>query len=186
MRKCRWCTVELPSIKLSSPIEKAGFCQFDCKTAHERAKAKRARPKKAKVKSIAQELDAAAVLCQRMVRLKAADDNGYCKCITCGVSKPWQEMQGGHFIERGKKATKIDETNVHPQCVYDNQWGMKQTTTILAYRNAMIDMYGADYVDDLVKRSKEPFKPSRDWIAEQVEYFKEQIAFHEKRLGVSK
>jgi hypothetical protein len=190
MRKCRHCKAELPSIKNSDTWEQAGFCTKDHywqaeleKKAHKPAKPK---PKKAKVKTIAQELDAAAVLCQRMVRLKAADDNGYCKCITCGVSKPWQQMQGGHFIERGKKATKIDETNIHPQCQQDNMWGMKNTTTVLAYRNAMIDMYGSDYVDDLVKRSKEPFKPSREWIAEQVEYFKEQIDFHEKRLGVSK
>lgn len=184
MRKCRWCTVEIPSIKLSSPIERAGFCQFDCKTAHERAKAKRTKPKKPKVKTIARLLDEAAVLCQRMVRLKAADDNGYCACVTCGVSKPWHEMQGGHFIERGRKATKIDETNLAPQCPQCNQWGMKNTTTVLAYRSAMIDMYGAEYVDELVTRSKEPFKPSREWIAEQTAYFQEQIGFHEKRLGI--
>jgi hypothetical protein len=184
VRKCRWCTVEIPSIKLSSPIERAGFCQFDCKTAHERAKAKRTKPKKPKVKTIARLLDEAAVLCQRMVRLKAADDNGYCACVTCGVSKPWQEMQGGHFIERGRKATKADEINIHPQCPQCNQWGMKNTTTVLAYRSAMIDMYGADCVDELVAWSKATFKPSREWIAGQVEYFKEQIDFHEKRLGI--
>ena len=194
MRKCRHCKAELPSVKLSSPVQKAGFCciehghgyEFGKRKADQTMAEKAAKPKRPKVKTIAQELDAAAVLCQRMVRLKAADDNGYCACVTCGVSKPWQEMQGGHFIERGKKATKIDETNLAPQCPQCNQWGMKNTTTVLAYRSAMIDMYGADYVDDLVKRSKEPFKPSREWIAEQVQYFKEQIEFHEKRLGVSK
>ena len=186
MRKCRWCTVELPSIKLSSPIEKAGFCQFDCKTAHERAKAKRTKPKKAKVKTIAQELDAAAVLCQRMVRLKAADDDGMCVCWSCGKPGHWSEMQGGHFIERKKTATKADEANIHPQHSNCNLWEMKKASTVLDYRRKMVDYYGEAFVNDLIARSKQTFKPSREWIAEQVQYFKEQIAFHEKRLGVSK
>lgn len=186
MRKCRWCTVEIPPIKLSSPIERAGFCQFDCKTAHERAKARRTNPKKAKVKSIAQELDAAAVLCQRMVRLKAADDNGMCICWSCGKPGHWSEMQGGHFIERKKTATKADEANIHPQHSNCNLWEMKKASTVLEYRKAMVDYYGEGFVNELVARSKQTFKPTREWIAEQVAYFEEQIKFHETRLGVSK
>lgn len=182
MRKCRLCKKELPSIKLSIPIEKAGFCSFECKNKYKPAP-KEKKPK-AKLKSIAKLMDEAAVLCQRMVRLKAADSQGYCRCVTCRVTKPWNEMQGGHFIERGKKATKIDETNIHPQCSQCNQWGMKSTTTVLAYRQFMLDMYGADYLDELILRSKQPFKPSMEWIAEQVEYFKEQIDYNEKRLGI--
>lgn len=186
MRKCRHCKAELPTCKLSDNIQAKGFCTMFCLQEYQYRKPgmKKDKPKKPKVKTIAQELDAAAVLCQRMVRLKAADDNGYCKCITCGVSKPWHDMQGGHFIERGKKATKADEINIHPQCPQCNQWGMKNTTTVLAYRSAMIDMYGVDCVDELVAWSKATFKPSREWIAGQVQYFKEQIDFHEKRLGI--
>lgn len=182
MRKCRSCKLELPSIKDSLPIEKGGFCSFDCKKKY-KPKAKDKKPK-AKVRSLARLLDDAAVLCQRMVKLKAADSGGNCSCVTCGIVRPWHQMQGGHFIERGKKATKIDETNIHPQCPQCNQWGMKSTTTVLAYRQFMLEMYGEDYLDELLLRSKQPFKPTRDWIAEQVEYFKEQISFHEARLGI--
>lgn len=184
MRKCRWCTVEIPSIKLSSPIERAGFCQFDCKTAHERAKAKRAKPKKPKVKTIARLLDEAAVLCQRMVRLKAADDNGICICWSCGKPGHWSEMQGGHFIERKKTATKAEEANIHPQHRGCNMYEMQKVSTMLAYRQSMVDYYGEGFVNELLARSKQTFKPTREWIAEQVAYFEEQIGFHEKRLGI--
>lgn len=182
MRKCRHCKAELPTCKLSLPVQKSGFCSKDCQYTYKPPK--KDKPKKPKLKSIAQELDAAAVLCQRMVRIKAADDDGMCVCITCGVRKHWTEMQGGHFIERGKKATKIEETNIHTQCPQCNQWGMKSTSVVLAYRQAMVDYYGEGFVEDLIARSRQPFKPDRQWIAEQVEYFKEQIEFHEKRLGV--
>lgn len=184
MRKCRHCKAELPPVKLSDKVEAKGFCSFAHADAYRRSRPTTPKPKKERLKSIAQELDAAAVLCQRMVRLKAADDDGYCVCITCGARKHWKEMQGGHFIERGKKATKIEEANIHPQCPQCNQWGMKSTSVVLAYRQAMVDYYGEGFVENLIARSKQPFKPTRQWIAEQVEYFKEQIEFHEKRLGV--
>ena len=37
-----------------------------------------------KRKTIAQEVDKAAVLLQKLVGMKAADDYGYCQCVTCG------------------------------------------------------------------------------------------------------
>ena len=185
MRKCRHCKAELPPVKLSDKIEAKGFCSFAHADAYRRGRPTTPKPKQEKLKSIAQELDAAAVLCQRMVRLKAADDEGYCTCITCGRVSQWNDgMQGGHFIERGKTATKIDETNVHPQCRNCNKFRMKISSVVLDYEQKLIDYYGREHVEDMKRRAKQPFKPDRQWIAEQVEYFKEQIAFHEKRLGV--
>jgi len=180
-RKCRNCKVEIPAIKLSDNWQKAGFCAKGCKYSY-KPKAKQKKPK-VKVKSLAALLEDAAKSCQKFVRLQSADENGMCKCWTCGVSKHWQDMQGGHFIERGKKATKIDETNVHPQCRQCNQWGMKNTSTVLAYREAMIEYYGADYVEKLIDRSKKPFKPTRDWIQEQKQYFDNQIEYHLERIN---
>lgn len=184
MRKCRHCKAELPPVKLSDKIEAKGFCSFAHADAYRRGRPTTPKPKKERLKSIAQELDAAAVLCQRMVRLKAADDDGMCVCWSCGKPGHWSEMQGGHFIERKRTATKIDEANIHPQHSHCNLWEMKKASTVLEYRRAMVDYYGEGFVNELIARSKQTFKPDRQWIAEQVEYFKEQIAFHEKRLGV--
>ena len=59
--------------------------------------------KKKKTKSIAKLVDEAAVLLQLLVRLKAADDNGYVKCRTCDSVMHYKDgMQGGHFISRVK------------------------------------------------------------------------------------
>jgi hypothetical protein len=40
-----------------------------------------------KTKTIAKEVDDVAKLMQKLVRLKAADDNGYVKCCTCGMQE---------------------------------------------------------------------------------------------------
>lgn len=51
------------------------------------------------------------------IRLRDSDENGYCKCITCGnIMKYDRGMHAGHFISRRHLATKFDETNVHAQC----------------------------------------------------------------------
>jgi len=185
MRKCRHCKKEIPPVKLSDNWQRNGFCCKDCQYSYKPKPKSSTKPKAKKLKSIAKLRDEAAVVLQQMVRLKAATDAGYCECWTCRAVEPWNKMQGGHFIERGKAATKIMEENVHPQCPACNQWGMKNTTTVLAYRDAMIDMYGADFVDDMVRASKQPVKHTREWIAEQKAYFESQVTFHKKRLGIA-
>ena len=120
----------------------------------------------AKTKTLNQLANDLAVAMQKHVRLKAADSNGLCQCVTCGKRKHWKEMQGGHFIERGK-AHKTLEENIHPQCPYCNQYGMKKASVVLAYRRYMVDLYGEKFVkfledtaNDVVKR----FRP--DLVAE--------------------
>ena len=85
---------------------------------------------------------------QKLVRLKAADDNGYCSCVSCGCTKPWNEgMQGGHFIPKGSSSYwALEEENVHPQCVYCNQFGMKHGSAAQNYTLYMQDMYGDEMV----------------------------------------
>ena len=134
--------------------------------------------------SIAKEVEKAAVLLQKLVRLKAADDNGYCSCVTCGAVKKWNdEMQGGHFFERGRSATKLLVGNVHPQCSGCNAFKMKTTGGVLDYRRYMVDMYGEDGVDELEALSRKVKKYTRAEVEDIAADFKAQIKFHTERLG---
>lgn len=137
----------------------------------------------AKKKTIAQEVDAAAVLLQKLVRLKAADENGYCKCVTCGVSKHYKEMQGGHFISRRYTGTKIIEENVNPQCYGCNGPKAKDGTVTIAYTLYMTDMYGREYVDELQKIKHVPKKYTRDEIADIKKEFRDRIKVLEGELA---
>ena len=49
-------------------------------------------------------------------RRDADNDSGYCKCISCDKPIHFSESDAGHFISRGKLATRWDERNVNAQC----------------------------------------------------------------------
>jgi hypothetical protein len=121
---------------------------------------------------------------QLLVRLKASDDYGYCQCVSCGVSKHYKDMQGGHFIPRGCSETKLMEENIHPQCPGCNGFGMKHGTAAQQYTIWMQDYYGNEFVEKLleIQRAKKPFKWVRANLNELLEDVNQQIKEHEKRV----
>jgi hypothetical protein len=59
------------------------------------------------------------------IRLRDADSQGYVWCVTCGKPHYWSDghqVNCGHFIPRGRKATRFDERNCHGQCVQCNMY----------------------------------------------------------------
>lgn len=100
------------------------------------------------------------------IRRKAADENGYVKCVTCGAMKHWKEIHAGHFIpkKRGLSVYFV-EKNIHPQCVSCNMWngGM-----LIEYTRFMELTYGKDCVDRLLELSKTK-KPMRLADYEEIE-----------------
>lgn len=125
-----------------------------------------------KKKTIAQEVEKAAVLLQKLVRLKAANFEGLAECVTCGKTLHWQDLQGGHFIGRKWLATKIMEENIHPQCRACN--GPKRGNMI-QYTLYMQDTYGRDFVEELERLKHESRKFYRDEIKEIQQDFRRQI-----------
>jgi len=54
-----------------------------------------------------------------MIRVEAADANGVCECVTCGLRKYWNNhIHAGHCLAARymKSPVKFEETNVAPQC----------------------------------------------------------------------
>lgn len=66
------------------------------------------------------------VLAQTVCRCKGAVESGgvwYAQCVTCGKWFPCfgpKAINGGHFIPRGCRITRWDESNIFPQCRHDN------------------------------------------------------------------
>jgi len=52
----------------------------------------------------------------KVVRLEAADANGLVRCFTCSDRVPWRQADAGHYVRRGRFATRWDRRNVKPQC----------------------------------------------------------------------
>jgi hypothetical protein len=132
----------------------------------------------------AKEVEKAAVLLQRLVRLKASDDNGYCQCVTCGKVDHYKNMQGGHFIPRHRTIFKLFEENIHPQCPHCNCWGMKQAHYVLKYREWMVDNYGERRVKAMERmawRMNDKF--NRDEVIAFQKELKQRISNEEVRIG---
>lgn len=139
----------------------------------------------AKKKTISKLVDDCAVLLQKLVRLKGADDLGYCTCVTCGAKKIWnQGMQGGHFIDRRHLLTKVMEENIHPQCDYCNSAMSNQGMVKGNYTIYMQDMYGYDFVADLLSTKGQTKKFYSAEVEEMRDDFKQQIKMEEMRLGI--
>jgi len=151
--------------------------------AYEIQSMKQKKPKK-KAKSIARLVDEAAVLLQKLVRLKAADPNGYVRSFTSDTVLPWQEMQGSHFIQRNRTATKLVEENVHPQSSAENCYEMKTAFGVLKYRRAMVAMYGEEFVRELEDMAVHPKKYTRAEVEDIKAEFARQIKEQEERLGI--
>ena len=139
---------------------------------------------KKKKSTVAQEVEKAAKLLQRLVRLKASDDNGYCQCVTCDKIDHYKNMQGGHFIPRGRTIFKLYEPNIQVQCPSCNLWGMKQAHYVLRYRQWMVDYYGERRVkamERLAWRASPKF--NREEVIQFARDLKEQIKDEEWRIG---
>ena len=125
------------------------------------------------------------VAIQLLVRLEACDDNGYCSCVTCGKTAMWNDgMQGGHFIAKGHSSYwALEKENIHPQCQGCNGYGMKFGDAPQRYTIWMQDYYGADYVEEMLSKTKAIKKISAQGYRDMLTEFNAQIKEHKARIG---
>ena len=137
--------------------------------------------KKPKRYTIAGLANKVAVRLQLLRRMEEADEDGYCTCITCGVVKHYKEMQGGHFIERGRMNTRLDHWNIWPQCPGCNMFGMKKASVVLEYADALNDIEPG-LADEIKARSRIERKYTRIELEELADEIESQIRAAEARL----
>ena len=91
--------------------------------------------------------------CSQFIRQKAADAGGYVRCVTCGDSHHWKDMDAGHFVSKARGSSiYFVEENIHPQCQRCNRFleGNKHLYTLF-----MIDTYGREKVEELEQLASE-------------------------------
>lgn len=130
-------------------------------------------PKKKKKKTIAALVEDAAKLLQKIRRLEEADDNGYCRCVSCGKAYHWKELDGGHYVPRTKTATKLVEHNINPQCKSCNCYRKEEAKC--RYAIYMIDTYGYEYVKWLNEESGKERKYYRGELEDLIIEYKKRV-----------
>ena len=98
------------------------------------------------------------------IRLRDSKPYGfkYFKCISCGMLKPYEQMDCGHFIGRTHMATRFDEMNCNGECRACNRMSSDH---IIFYQRNLIQKYGIEKVDSLIARGR----GTKKWTAWELE-----------------
>ena len=132
--------------------------------------------KKAKLSTV---IDKADKLASQYIRQKYADHAGNVKCVSCDSILPWKESHCAHFIERGKKATRWLEENLHVACCSCNAF--HKELHMRGYTLFMLDTYGREMIDELRELEKKTLSASevRDLAEEAINYYSNAVKVKE-------
>ena len=102
-------------------------------------------------------------LMSELVRRKYADDEGMCRCYTCGNPAPWRDLQAGHGISgRGNFVLFLEEV-IKPQCSKCNIFRQGDYPHFIP---KLIEEYGIESYQEWVCESRKPLKRTKkDYVA---------------------
>jgi len=106
------------------------------------------------------------------IRLRDADNQGYCKCISCGEVGFWKEMDAGHFVSRDRKSTRYDPRNVHAQCLRCNRFRSGEQ---YIHGRMIDDLYGKGAASYLITISGERTKLTPDWLIFHIGEYRSKV-----------
>jgi hypothetical protein len=106
----------------------------------------------------------------RFIRKRAADEYGFCTCVTCGVRLHWSEIQAGHWIKRGHAGTRWDERNVYPQCPGDNLYkdGLQDVMG-----GHIMNLHGPETINELLRLKRTAKRWSMPELRELLDRYQE-------------
>ena len=153
MRKCRrkQCRDLLPKAKDSKPIEKAGFCSYDCAAKHgieltrerkQKEQRKWVREQKERIKSRGDHAKEAQAAFNAFIRARDA----HLPCISCGSYTAGQYHAGHYRTVKAAPELRYDEANVHKQCAQCNNF---DSGNLVEYRINLGKKIGTTEVDRL-------------------------------------
>jgi hypothetical protein len=115
------------------------------------------------------------------IRMRDADDNGYCRCISCGKYYHFRDLHCGHFISRQNEAVRYNEVNNNSQCVSCNSF--KQGMWF-EYEQALIEKYGKDEVEKLKNIAKLGGKLDAWLLQEMIVEYRAKVRELKKEKGL--
>ena len=121
------------------------------------------------------------VVFSKYIRLRDADDNGCCRCVTCGKPFHYKAIHAGHFIPKRNNAVMFEETNVSCQCVYCNMFMHGQGAK---YYKFMLEKYGQEEIDRLMDLDKTIRKFSVSELEEMYHEYREKVKRIAKEKGI--
>ena len=116
------------------------------------------------------------------IRLRSANEYGYCQCWTCGVVRHYKDgMQNGHFQSRKHMATRFDVENCQVQCVKCNIYSSGEQFKFGINLDAK---YGEGTAEELEFLARTIYKVSRVEYEEQISYYKKLVENLKEEKGI--
>lgn len=107
------------------------------------------------------------------IRLRDSNENGFCKCFTCGGIRYFRNTDCGHGIKRQHMATKYHEQNNHAQCkICNGPFGGGKTKE---YRAEMDKRYGPGTWESIEMLSRTVCKIGAFEIGTMLFYYTEEV-----------
>jgi len=117
----------------------------------------------------------------KFIRLRDSDDNGICRCITCGAFHHWKNMDCGHHVKRQHLALRFNEINCNAQCRKCNWLGQGED---VKYKDAIIEKYGLQAYNKLLVSKNNYTKLSQFDIDTLEKYYKEKVKEYLLNKGI--
>tara|TARA_R110000782_G_scaffold71059_1_gene142641 strand:- start:92 stop:508 length:417 start_codon:yes stop_codon:yes gene_type:complete len=109
------------------------------------------------------------------IRLREANEYGYCQCFTCGKVGHYKTggMQNGHFQSRKHLATRFSEDgNCEVQCIKCNIFDSGQQ---YLFSLRLDEKYGEGRAEELEQLARTTLKISRVEYEEKISYYKKLV-----------
>lgn len=111
------------------------------------------------------------IIFSQYIRLRDTK-NGYFTCCSCGQTKPYEQADAGHYINRRYMATRWREDNVHAQCRYCNRFREGNGS---GYTRFILRTYGMDRLDLLDGLKNETVKFTDVEIELMINDYKQKV-----------
>jgi len=106
------------------------------------------------------------------VRRRWSRYDGTASCVTCGVVKPWAQLQCGHFVSRVHLAARWNEFNGNPQCPSCN---VLRRGNPAEYALWLTRKYGPKIIEDLVVLKHQTVKYNRSDLEEMIRQYEQRL-----------
>lgn len=113
------------------------------------------------------------------IRLRDANEYGFCTCISCGKMQRWQDMDCGHFINRKHMSLRYSEINCNSQCRACNRF---DEGNLEGYRRGLIIKHGPGIIDKLYLAKHQ----ISQWSKFEMDVFEKELKQKVKELMHSK
>ncbi len=123
--------------------------------------------------------------CAKYIKLRDADNNGFCRCCTCEKIIAYNDSntQAGHYVPGHNNSTYFDDAHIHAQCYTCNHHGRGEQGK---YGLFLKKKYGYDdaTLEEVLSMKRKKKKVTMEELKEKKRWFDEESSKLRKKKGL--